>query len=859
MKRLLPVGSAILCLLTSVSLAEVPIARDGKALAAIVSGGHEKPAEALGLYLKGVTGADIPVLPEIPEEERPLLILSVSDSVPTSDTPKGSQGYRLHTDGSRLYLTGRSEVGLTYAVYGFLEDHLGVRFYNSSSPDLPPMGGAVPPDAFEVVPKNASLRLGDIDDTQEPAFAFRGFIWNTDGKEHEIKNRGRGFPDSASTHNFYHYIPLEKYFDDHPEWFPLKDGKRTKDYKHQGLFMPFCHTNEELAEELAKGVLETMAKWADPSLPLPVGQGDGFIACDCDPCRQMVADEGSEAGPVILLLNRVLEKTTKKFPDHEIITFAYFSTLTPPRKIRPHDNLWINIVSSALNQTEAGDQLGRIRDNPRNADYAEAIRGWPKIAPGRVVIWDWANHFFQPLMEWPNLLDVADNIRFYAENKIDGVKLQICLGNGNWGRLRRWLWLKMMWNPHQDEAQLMQQYLDDYYGNAAGAILWEYMQYVDRVVDETGYRGSVCRGPAFSWGHGGLLFNKDNLQRMDELIGSAEKAAAKESDPGFAERMARVRAMTIDVLALTDAKDLKFATVKDPRDGSTWLVPDGRPDMPARLDRLAAAFEGLSGGGGWCWFYRYLCRKMYGGPVARLENDQLACDVVPYRDAQITRLIHRPTGEELVVMNGYDDVAEGNVAQEWQVTQASPGKLDLEANLQFHSWEHYDNMRFDRRFELDGQAPRLRIHSKYRGLEGTKRIPDPLRFVSRWSFRVPKPEGATLQLTAGGSSESHSIENISGDGEEKKQTTRDRRVVRYKDFPLAASEGEVKIQLDRGDGWALELSVPAKDFDKLTVEPDPEKGSVTLLLRGVPRPMVQEPAEIDLPTVTLEVKAAAGG
>ena len=847
MKRLLPVGSAILCLLTSVSLAEVPIAREGKALAAIVSGGHEKPAEALGLYLKGVTGVDIPVLPEIPEEERPLLILSVSDSVPTSDTPKGRQGYRLHTDGSRLYLTGRSEVGLTYAVYGFLEDHVGVRFYNSNSPDLPRIGGVVPPDAFEVVPKNDSLRLGDIDDTQEPAFAFRGFIWNTDGKEHEIKNRGRGSPDAHSTHNFYHYIPPDKYFDEHPEWFPLKDGKRTRDYKNQGLFMPFCSTNEELAEELAKGVLEKMAKWADPEIPLPVGQGDGFIACDCDPCRQMVTDEGSEAGPVILLLNRVLEKTTKKFPDQEIITFAYFSTLTPPRKLRPHKNLWINIVSSALNQTEAGDQLGRIRNNPRNLDYAEAIRGWPKIAPGRVIIWDWANHFFQPLMEWPNLLDVADNIRFYAENKIDGVKLQICLGNGNWGRLRRWLWLKMMWNPHQDEAQLTQQYLNDYYGTAAGAILWEYMQYVDRVVDESGYRGSVCRGPAFIWGHGGLLFNEDHLKRMDELIASAEKAAAEESDPGFAKRMARVRAMTIDVLVLPDRKELKLATVNDPRDGSTWLVPEGRPDMPARLDRLATAFAGLSGGGGWTWFYRYLVRKQYGGPVARLENEQLVCQVVPYRDAQITSLIHRPTGEELVVINGYDDAAEGNAAQEWQVTGTVPGQLDLEARLQFHGWEHYDNMRFDRRLRLDGEAPRLVVHSKYRGLEGTKRIPDPLRFLSRWSFRIPKPEGAVLQLASGGSSESHSLESLSSESEGEE--------VKKKDFPLEATEGDVKIRLDRGDGWALELSVPANGFDALTVEPDPEKGSVTLLLRGVSRPMGQEPVEIDLPTVTLEVKA----
>jgi hypothetical protein len=306
--------------------------------------------------------------------------------------------------------------------------------------------------------------------------------------------------------------------------------------------------------------------------------------------------------------------------------------------------------------------------------------------------------------------------------------------------------------------------------------------------------------------------------------------------------------MTIDVLALPEVKDLKRGTVKDPRDGSTWLVPEGRPDMPARLDRVAATFDGVSGGGGWSWFYRYLFLRDYGGPIARLENEQLACEVVPRRDAQITSLIHRPTGEELVVINGHDDAVEGNVAQQWQVTQASPGKLDLEARLQFHSWEHYDNMRLERRLRLDDDPPRLMVHSKYRGLEGIKRIPDRLRFSSRWSFRVPKLEDATLQLTAGGSGASYRIESLYVDGEEKK-----------KDFPLDASlEGYTRIHLDRGDGWTLALSAPAKGFDKLSVEPDSEKGSVTLLLSGVPHAMGQEAVEIDLPTVTLEVKKTPG-
>ena len=622
--------------------------------------------------------------------------------------------------------------------------------------------------------------------------------------------------------------------------------------------MAFCYTNEQLAEELANRVMETMATWENPGVPIQVGQGDSFKPCECETCRQVAAEEGSEAGPMILMLNRALEKTTERFPEHRIITFAYFGTLIPPRNIRPHPNLWINVVSSALDQAAAGDQLGRIRNNPRNKDYAEALQGWPKIAPGRVTVWEWTESFFQPLMEWPNLLSVADNIRFYAESNVDVVKPQICMGNGNWGRLRRWLWLKMMWNPNQDEAKLTQDFLTDYYGPKAAPILWDYIKFVHQVVSDSGYRASVCRGPAFVHNHGGLVFNDDNLERMKELITAAEKAAAQEADPDFAERVARIRATTIDMFELPAPNDVKFAKVKDPRDGSMWLVPDGQADMPARLDRLAAACANICGGVSHPWCYRYAFLKRYGGPITCLENDQLACEIVLNQDAQITSLIHKPTGQELLAPGGYVDVAEGNHAQEWSVANARAEQLDLEAHLQFHSWERYENMLLQRNLRLDGEAPRLTIDLDYRSLESPKRIPALVRFSSHWNFRVPQPQDANLNLTGGGLNENLSLEG-------KKRKT----------FELDKSKGDLAVVLDRGDGLAVVLSVPTKDFDKLNLKPNAKKGSLNFVLSGVERQMhqeagrhgmglggeetlthavSQETVEIDLPSVTLEVR-----
>ena len=412
----------------------------------------------------------------------------------------------------------------------------------------------------------------------------------------------------------------------------------------------------------------------------------------------------------------------------------------------------------------------------------------------------------------------------------------------------------MMWDPNQDEKKLTQQFLSDYYGPKAAPILWEYLQYVHKVADESGYRASVCRGDASIQNIYKHVFTDDKLERMDELITAAEKAAGEESDPVVAERVAGIRPATIDVLEFHRAGDM--AKVKDPRDGSMWLVPGGRADMPARIDRGAEASE-KSGVLGSLWFIRYLFLRNHGGPITGIGNDSLACDVVLNQHARITSLFHKPTGKELVTPGieslrvfGYEDAVDGTLtfdmswvpccAQIWSVTRADEGQLDLAALLHFHSWEG-TNMHFQRTMRLDSEAPRLVIDRHYRSMKAGwaafRRVPDSIRFSSRWRFRLPEPGAATVSITRGGVSESLPIR-----GGEKSA------------FEVAEPGGDLVVRLDRGDGLIVQLSAQAEGFDWLEVEPDAAESALTVLLRGIPQPMDREEAEIDLPAVVLEVE-----
>jgi len=204
-------------------------------------------------------------------------------------------------------------------------------------------------------------------------------------------------------HNFYHLLPPEDkkdakgnvtvkgWFAEHPEWAPLINGKRAPNWA-----MAFCYTNPELAKALAEALRRDIegtkarqgAKY-NPALAVSVTQGDGFAACQCETCRKVAREEQSEAGPMFLMINRAIEMLEKDYPTQQFVTHGYSETLPAPRKLRPHRNLWINLVSSDLSQNAAGDQVGRIAGNPAMRAYEQALKDWPKIAPGRVGVWDW--------------------------------------------------------------------------------------------------------------------------------------------------------------------------------------------------------------------------------------------------------------------------------------------------------------------------------------------------------------------------------------------------------------------------------------------------------------------------------------
>ena len=144
----------------------IEIASDGSGRATIVTvTGTAYPerhaARELADFLKQVAGVNIPIVKTGEVKSNRILIGEKSARLadPTFTVEGlGSEGLVMRTVGNDLILAGGRNRGTLYAVYTFLEDHLGCRWYSSK---------------VSRIPRRRTIAVGPINDTQVPAFEYR--------------------------------------------------------------------------------------------------------------------------------------------------------------------------------------------------------------------------------------------------------------------------------------------------------------------------------------------------------------------------------------------------------------------------------------------------------------------------------------------------------------------------------------------------------------------------------------------------------------------------------------------------------------------------------------------------------------
>ncbi len=374
-----------------------------------------------------------------------------------------------------MLLVGHPQRGTLYAVYTFLEDICGVRWWSSTETD---------------VPSQPTLSIPASGRRYAPKLIYReAFYRDAFGSEFAARSKCNGFHDRVTpefgdhhqfiffVHSFYPLIPPEKYFDEHPEWFSEIDGKRT----HENAQL--CLTNDEMRKELTKNALAELRKNPGAKF-ISISQNDCHNPCTCSKCKAIDDAEGSHAGTLIRFVNQVAEEIEKEFPDVFVETLAYQYTRKPPKTIQPRDNVVVRLCTIECSFVQP------LGEGEQNTSLKEDMEGWSRIAKN-LFVWDYVTNFTHYLLPHPNMRVLAPNIRFFVKNHTIGLFEQgDCFTTiGDFVTARNWVISKLMWNPDADEEALWNEFFTGYYGAAAPKL----REYLDTIHNEATASGVYLR------------------------------------------------------------------------------------------------------------------------------------------------------------------------------------------------------------------------------------------------------------------------------------------------------------------------------------------------------------------------------
>jgi len=455
----------------------------------------------------------------------------------------------IRTVGRDLVLAGHPRRGSLYAVYTFLEDVVGIRWWTATEVHIPkrPTLRISPQDiTYRPQVPDRSTRYLELSDgcftnhslvtaEEQRAMGIFSARLRLNGHDHYSIPEEYGGPNGLVgwVHTFYQInglLPVAQYFDKHPEWYSLIQGERKRTRSQ------LCLTNEEMRREMVRVVKERIRQNPGATM-ISVSQNDWRGNCECDKCKALDDNEGTPAGSLIHFINAVAEEVEKEYPHILIETLAYHYTRTPPKHVRPRHNVVVRLCSIECSFSEplAGG------NNEINAAFRRDMENWGRIS-SQLYIWDYVTNFSDYLAPHPNFHVLAPNLRYFVANRALGIFEQGDSGCrvGHFVRLRAWYLAHLLWNPDANEKQLLETFTNGYYG-AAGPHLVRSIE----IIDEAGRRAKVPIRCYIQDSSPWL-----SLADLTEATACFEKAAAAVAgDPVLTERVRRER-MPLDYVWL---------------------------------------------------------------------------------------------------------------------------------------------------------------------------------------------------------------------------------------------------------------------------------------------------------------------
>lgn len=401
-------------------------------------------------------------------------------------------GYKLEIKPEGIYIVGKTDDATRNGIYDFLETHLECMYVS-------------PENTY--VPLCPTVKLALEEKTVNPTITWRKVYQYEsvqNGWYERLKMNGTIVKEGENSielynewgtwcHSSFEFVPPEKYFDEHPEYYAKFLGKRRYQFNVLGRTFPthLCYTNEEVYQiaeaELVKRIeANPEVKFWDFSI-----MDTYFATCRCKECKKFNKEAGSEMGTLLAFLNRLADAIRDDYPDVYLSTLAYQRVKNPPKNMKCAPNLCINVCAFPGTQSYPYSTEGGIK---ASREFAERVVEWGKICDN-ILVWDYVVNFTHLKLPFPNFEFQKENLEFYLENNIRFVFHQ---GSrepmDENAEMRTYLLSRQLWDKDVDLKALAKKYVAVVYGDAAG-LVEEYMDLQNSAMIESGVDLSLYDNP----------------------------------------------------------------------------------------------------------------------------------------------------------------------------------------------------------------------------------------------------------------------------------------------------------------------------------------------------------------------------
>ena len=536
---------------------ELELARDGRSdyrivIAADASAQVKAVADDFAEHLQQMTGASIPIATDDNKRLDKQILIGPSEHV--SELMKGiglsgleGEEYLITTVDLSLILTGGKTRGIPNAVYTFLDEILGCRWY---APDC------------TVVPKKPTLTVKSVYRKRKPSFncrsvdmshaahsdwsarvrfnAFRPSVCfakhlTTITRQEIVRETGAeperiGYPRKwakflsdprldgswipaankdhpllAEPFTWHHTLHAAgglltaRDRKAHPEYFALIDGTRRPEERVQP-----CYTNPELPAVVASRAKQWL-KDNPNARYICIAQPDVDSYCECDPCKALSATftyasnrtaggrftrpewerPSLRLGSVIHFVNKVAREIAKDYPEVLVYTMAYNYTLSPPDGVKIEPNVVIRYASWSPCCYYHTYASCRLNEG-FYANWTNLQR-WTQAA--RHVWVQWYDHYsrpmpFQPTPMLVNWTQQLQELRDVGVQGIHNFAFRQYVDEEWMQPLRAYVYAKTMWDADCDTWDVIEDFAGGYYGPAAGPML----EYIRQTQDLASYQ-----------------------------------------------------------------------------------------------------------------------------------------------------------------------------------------------------------------------------------------------------------------------------------------------------------------------------------------------------------------------------------